>query len=319
MIASPARKKPKSTPNETADDYFDDNFSQYFQTQFFREIPNGENESLNVTASNFSQWPNESQFNESITPGQQCLMPPSTQLPNRTLTQSVRPLQRLATVNDDVDDVDDLDDSAVISPVEQCSQLFLNEVSAINHNITSMINATLNANKSNLSELAVDNSQDKFTVFRSNVTMSEYVQLQRSPSDVDAVQTQYIQEPEAPPPLPPSFDPNDDEDDLLAAFALDEELNGAKAKYENAVSAGGEVLIQRVPSKPSPVTAANFYVMGPYFGLPLKVKKLIKEYKGIDDLYGTRTIVGFFCYFIELNTDLVHCRLAKGMFVVTGH
>lgn len=36
----------------------------------------------------------------------------------------------------------------------------------------------------------------------------------------------------------------------------------------------------------SPVTAANFYSMGPFFGLPLKVKKLIKTYKNIDDLYG---------------------------------
>lgn len=36
----------------------------------------------------------------------------------------------------------------------------------------------------------------------------------------------------------------------------------------------------------SPVTAANFYSMGPFFGLPMKVKKLIQTYKNIDDLYG---------------------------------
>lgn len=36
----------------------------------------------------------------------------------------------------------------------------------------------------------------------------------------------------------------------------------------------------------SPVTAANFYSMGPFFGLPSKVKKLIKNFKNIDDLYG---------------------------------
>lgn len=40
----------------------------------------------------------------------------------------------------------------------------------------------------------------------------------------------------------------------------------------------------------SPVTAANFYSMGPFFGLPLKVKKLIKNFKNIDDLYGKRLV-----------------------------
>lgn len=36
----------------------------------------------------------------------------------------------------------------------------------------------------------------------------------------------------------------------------------------------------------SPVTASNFYSMGPFFGLPTQVKKLIKTFKNIDDLYG---------------------------------
>lgn len=40
-----------------------------------------------------------------------------------------------------------------------------------------------------------------------------------------------------------------------------------------------------VPSVP-PVTAANFFSMGPFFGLPSSVKKLIKTVKNIDDLYG---------------------------------
>lgn len=36
----------------------------------------------------------------------------------------------------------------------------------------------------------------------------------------------------------------------------------------------------------SPVTAANYRSMGPFFGLPIKVKKLIRNFKNIDDLYG---------------------------------
>lgn len=38
----------------------------------------------------------------------------------------------------------------------------------------------------------------------------------------------------------------------------------------------------------SPVTASNFFSMGPFFGLPTQVKKLIKTFKNIDDLYGKR-------------------------------
>lgn len=38
--------------------------------------------------------------------------------------------------------------------------------------------------------------------------------------------------------------------------------------------------------KPVPVPASTFCVMGPFFGLPNKVKSLIREYKGINDLYG---------------------------------
>lgn len=40
----------------------------------------------------------------------------------------------------------------------------------------------------------------------------------------------------------------------------------------------------------SPVTAAKFCSMGPFFGLPLKVMKLIKKFKNIDDLYGKKLV-----------------------------
>lgn len=38
----------------------------------------------------------------------------------------------------------------------------------------------------------------------------------------------------------------------------------------------------------SPAKLTSFTSMGPFFGLPTKVQSLIKEYKGIDELYGKR-------------------------------
>lgn len=72
----------------------------------------------------------------------------------------------------------------------------------------------------------------------------------------------------------------------------------------------------------SPVTAANFYSMGPFFGLPAKVKKLIRNFKNIDDLYGK-----FNQYFLS-NTILIiqsnfigllQFRLAKGVSSASGY
>lgn len=41
-----------------------------------------------------------------------------------------------------------------------------------------------------------------------------------------------------------------------------------------------------VQATPKPHTQTHFLSAGPYFGLPIEVKSLIKEYKGIDELYG---------------------------------
>lgn len=43
---------------------------------------------------------------------------------------------------------------------------------------------------------------------------------------------------------------------------------------------------ESVHTTPKSITSNNFSPMGPYFGLPISVKSLIKEYKGIDELYG---------------------------------
>lgn len=287
-----------SNANKLLDSYFNDNFSQFFHTQFSQEISKAEvikptvSDGLNSTQCVFSQWPNESQFNDSITPGQTRFLPPSSQLPNRTVSNVTQSLRGTAAVNYNDDD-DEGSNHAVPTGSSgenrvQCSQIFLREVSALHTTITSMIDETLMANKSDLSD--VSDNEEKFSVFRSNVTMSEYVQLQRAPSALDAVPlTQYIQVENQ---VPEATNGYDDENDLLAAFVMDEnwpkmvangkiETNGQLEKKNS----NGETNAQAV-MKQSPVTAANFYVMGPFFGLPLKVQKLIKEFKGIDDLYG---------------------------------
>lgn len=295
-------KKPKTVFNENGtnsaltplDNYFNDNFSQFFHTQFFEEISKAEvvkltsDDGLNSTQCRYSQCLEESQFNDSITPGQARFLPPSSQLPNLTVgsLQLTQPLRR--TVNND-----DADENAVPTELDgenhvQCSQIFLNEVSALQMNITSMIDETLMANK--LDTSGIGDNEDKFSIFRSNSTMSEYVQLQRLPSALDAVPvTQYIQVENH--TLENNNEDDDEENDLLAALVMDE--NWAKIAEKSNVAngqlekknSGGKINVQAIV-KQSPVTAANFYVMGPYFGLPLKVKKLIKEFKGIDDLYG---------------------------------
>lgn len=288
--------------NKPLDSYFNDNFSQYFHTQFFQEISKAEvikptaNDSLNATNCVFSQWQDESRFNESIPPGQTRFRPPSSQLPNHAVSQSViQPQQTAVNNNDADDDVDDIPFASSAENYVQCSQIFLKEVSALHTTITSMIDETLMANKLDVSDIG--DSAEKFSVFRSNVTMSEYVQLQRAPSDVDAAPlTQYIQvENQA----PETTDELDDDNDLLAAFVMDEnwpkmvangksetDSNATIGRLERTNSNGKSNSNAQTVAKASPVTAANFYVMGSYFGLPLKVKKLIKEFKGIDDLYG---------------------------------
>lgn len=47
-------------------------------------------------------------------------------------------------------------------------------------------------------------------------------------------------------------------------------------------------------STPKPSTPTNFRPIGPFFGLPIAVKSLIKEYKGIDELYGKRIGMSIF-------------------------
>lgn len=58
----------------------------------------------------------------------------------------------------------------------------------------------------------------------------------------------------------------------------------------------------------APVSSATFHEMGPFFGLPMKVKALIHEFKGIEDLYGK--FPSNYCMSTIINNLF---RLAKGM------
>lgn len=295
----------KRNENKPLDGYFNDNFSQYFHTQFFQEISNAEvakstanDSAANLSQYGFSQWLDESQFNESISPGQSRFQPPSSQLPNRSVSHLMQSLNTPVNHNDadaDANADDDDDGSNGVIPIApspvQCSQIFLREVSALHTTITSLIDETLMANKLDVSDIGIGSSEEKFSVFRSNVTMSEYVQLQREPSDVPPP-TQYIS---AENQTKETTDEHDDDNDLLAAFVMDENLlksvpNGRTEANKSDGRSEKQRSNGRAGTKPSPVSAANFYVMGPYFGLPIKVKQLIKEFKGIDDLYGKRSL-----------------------------
>lgn len=276
------------------DSYFNENVSQFFRSQFSPEIPCAQASKravvsgLNLTQFDcgFSQTLNESQFNDTISPGQTRFSAFSSQLLNRT----VNPNDSKATTVNNGDD-DDGGDVAAATEFDsgnqpQCSQIFLNEVSALHSNITSMIDETLMANKINATDIG--DNEEKFSVFRSNVTMSQYVQLQR-PADenvlpVTATTATYDDQLQ------------DDENEFLAQFVMDNDwsqmiANGSEsnAKLTKSTS-NGESNVQ-VVARHRPVSAANFCVMGPFFGLPLKVKKLINEFKGINDLYGERHIL----------------------------
>lgn len=64
-------------------------------------------------------------------------------------------------------------------------------------------------------------------------------------------------------------------------------------------------------------TSKGFTNLGPFFGLPLQVQRLIKDFKGIDHLYGLRDN-NFASNFRIFSYISIH-RLAKRMFNTTGN
>lgn len=76
-------------------------------------------------------------------------------------------------------------------------------------------------------------------------------------------------------------------------FVLSETtISGINSSFASALK---QVLLSNISKEPVPAktrnvstleTSTTFTEVGPFYGLPLKVKELIKAYKGIDELYG---------------------------------
>lgn len=141
------------------------------------------------------------------------------------------------------------------------------------------------------------------------------------------------------------------EDELLAAYTEDNEADESEQlnecidpdssalaflsddeDKENIQTASKATTNQRTPLNPrhslvrtvqqtetahhSPVTASNYLSMGPFFGLPMQVKKLIKTFKNIDDLYGKSMNSPIFSN--RFTSDFIF-RMAKGVSAIAGH
>lgn len=213
---SPANRKklkPSLTPSKNSspeirstnpiNGLFEDNFSQFFQSQFTQQIMKGLENKKNASTNqletsicgparlgnyNFtqsvplSQTHSASQFEESISPGQEY---PHDQT-NLKTKPDVNCNQQLLSqcLNGSEFMEPELDQPEEETPdqqqIVQSSQMFLNEVTALHLNITSMIDETLLANRLNTSdELDPHPDVAKFDVYTSIKTQSEYMQLKR--------------------------------------------------------------------------------------------------------------------------------------------
>lgn len=323
-------------------DYFDDIGSEYFHTQIINKIAEdeknatGESSKSNLWTGHeqqmneyhgFTQTLSESQFEDTITPGQRFALTQIPVVPNGQRTNEYRihsfTLQqnKLNTSNAKFNDDEELDEAAYEL---QSSQIFLDDVSKLNTNIDSDVNISINNSISiNYSQLNLSKF-DGFDVSKNNKTFTEYLQLQRSMNienehnvnecDLsqllnDCYQTQYQQEVEN------AFnecektikdleeDSVEKDDEMLGNMDLDGQMLEKMAK-ENKLNAKDLAEVSVIPppkefssdnfKKPIgtaqpprlPVTTSTFCILGPFFGLPKKVQRLIKEYKGIDELYG---------------------------------
>lgn len=366
----------------------DDNFSQFFQSQFIKipelDMSFAQNAKKNPPTNEYnftqfdglSQFSYESQLDGSITAGQRCII---NEVLNRDDDEQTErneekqntenndcPLEFLCDQNDNPQSSSDGENEENEAEGElsiQCSQLFFKELSNINMNISSIVNETINATKFNMEDY-LDPANDRYEVFKSTVTHSQYIHRKR-PNDesisvpaiepvVTATPKNVLKATSSMLNLQTNFNTEmmeDDhllaemifttqtlanntellEDQLLAEYKETEELNisdqvslndcidpdsSALAslsdeddkeniehfKIVTKIVTASEQPKQRTPlngnnnlvrtirqnesAHHSPVTASNFYSMGPFFGLPNQVKKLIKTFKNIDDLYG---------------------------------
>lgn len=372
------RKKSRSllsttiaTPQKTESDPFDDNFSQFFRSQFIKQIPELDvsfartpkvNEHPPKTEYNFTQLDGLSQFfydtelDTSIPAGQQSIgtnaetvnrdddKPTEQNVENVDCPTEFGYDQNDNKTSSDVDDDENFDHGGAM----QCSQLFLEKLTELQVNISSIVNETINANRFHMDDF-LDPANDQYEVFTSTVTESQYMHRKRpnepaanalatvtpknehkTVSTLSNVQTnlstelmedqllaemvfatqalanntemledqllaQYDEHNETE-QLNDCIDPDSSALAHLLADYDDDEKENAEIVTKNGqqnqrtpanVNRAAVQVIQRYGSaQHTPVTASKFYSMGPYFGLPTQVKKLIKTFKNIDDLYG---------------------------------
>lgn len=336
-IASPEIRKEKN-------DNFDDNFSQFFQSQFIRQIEadeesfvqrksglsNNELVDTSISAaklgnysftqcSGLSQIVSQNAFDISIPLGQRQIENETSGHDDEHENCNQQLLsQCLSAFPNEMPAIDNgiwEEEFSEGEPPVQSSQMFLQEVSALHLNITSLIDETLCVNRS----ISIDgdnplhDNDDQFDLYRSTVTQSEYMQLKRAESFENSQSE--VKQPS------PNKELNTEafEDELLAEFA-DNEMHDQSNRLNECIDPNSSAIASMlddndddffndtfvtqvhevgkqtetgiieqtksiVPNN-KPVTAANFCSMGSFFGLPPKVKTLIKEFKQIEDLYG---------------------------------
>lgn len=339
-------------------DPFDDNFSQYFQSQFIRQIPEldmslankdpPENEYNFTQFDGLSQFSFESQLNYTIPSGQRCITSDGEQTDQNEVKHNDGPLEFHYDQNDNQQTSSDDENEANEADGEmQCSQLFLNEISKIQMNISSIVNETINASKFTTEDF-LDPANDQYELYKSIVTHSQYIhRKQTNDESVSAANVPAVTATPKNVPKTTSSTLNvqtnlntemmEDkllaelifttqtlanntellEDQLLAQYNENDELNVSdqvslndcidpnssalaalldeddkenikndKVVANTSVHRTQRLHLQSESVQHSPVTASNFFSMGPFFGLPNQVKKLIKTFKNIDDLYG---------------------------------
>lgn len=213
LFNSPANRK-KLKPSKISspeirktNGLFDDNFSQFFHSQFTQEIMNGlenkKNSSANLLEScqsvgqaklgnyNFTQSValsetlNASRLEESISPGQAANSNDQADLKTKPdVNRNQQFMSQILNASEFMKpELDHPEEEILVDQqqIVQSSQMFLNEVTALHLNITSLIDETLLANRSNTTDdLDPHPDVDQFKLYTSIKTQSEYLQLKRS-------------------------------------------------------------------------------------------------------------------------------------------
>ncbi|XP_031628246.1 helicase POLQ-like [Contarinia nasturtii] len=210
-IATPEPRKKETDP-------FDDNFSQFFRSQFIRQISDAETSIIqkskgthNTSMSDYnftqidglSQFLDETQFERSITSGQRCITDESSVIdinePNNEFEtdknenwqftsqfekepldgEENEPIEYKEDFVEERDHGDNGDkDPDSIDFMIQSSQAFLKELSVLQTNISSICNDTINASKFDTQDF-LNPDQCQFEVFKSHVTESQYMHRKR--------------------------------------------------------------------------------------------------------------------------------------------